>query len=171
MKTLLILVVFMQMLFIKVNSQTVERLVVSTSGGSGHGRVYIDYTFGETFFETSESENIIMTNGFQQPLLKNNSGIITQEDKAVIISVFPNPVTDVVCIEFDEELAGSINVEVFDITGNSIMEKKWSLSNASTKVISIDMSSFALGTYLVRINKDFVKLKDFMIVKISSSNN
>jgi len=86
------------------------------------------------------------------PYSGTNNEIASQE-----ISVYPNPTRDMVTLTNVE----GANIQVVDITGKVLVN-----TNAAQNNISVDMSSFAQGTYIVRImNEDGLTVKKVNLVK------
>jgi len=57
--------------------------------------------------------------------------------------VFPNPATDVITINIDEDITAD-NISVTDVQGNVVLNKV-----VKSNSISIDVSGLANGTYIV----------------------
>jgi hypothetical protein len=57
--------------------------------------------------------------------------------------VFPNPATDVITINIDEDIAAD-NISVTDLQGNIVLQR-----NLPTNSIAIDISGLANGTYII----------------------
>ena len=56
----------------KLHAQTISRSVIPTNGGYYAGSsIQVSYTLGETFTKTLSQGNIILTQGFQQPIPYN----------------------------------------------------------------------------------------------------
>jgi len=100
-----------------------------------------DLTSDTTFF-VSDAINVDDETEFE---LQN------QIDKT-IISIFPNPTKGEVTITSTSQTGNAhkiTNIEVFDLSGKTILYS--SLLSSSTK---IDLSSFASGTYIVKIQTE-----------------
>lgn len=71
-------------------------------------------------------------------------------DETTSLNIFPNPVTSELNILFVTDQVGiELQLEVVDIVGRTIISKSSKIDHAST-VITLDMSSFATGNYILR---------------------
>ena len=79
-----------------------------------------------------------------------------EENKAIRISIYPNPASDVLNIASE-----SINrVEVFNMAGQRIWEGQYSENE-----ITIATSSWAPGTYMVKVSANGTAKVEKVIVK------
>lgn len=72
-------------------------------------------------------------------------------DKSAGISVFPNPGAGAVIIGLDKPLPGSSYLQVFDVAGRNLLERKLT---TGTTTIPVDTHKFASGKYFVTIKND-----------------
>ncbi len=86
------------------------------------------------------------------PYSGTNNNVASQE-----ISVYPNPTRDMVTLTNVE----GANIQVVDITGKVLVN-----TDAAQNNLSVDMSAFAQGTYIVRImNENGLTVKKVNLVK------
>ncbi len=98
-----------------------EQLNESFAGGSYHGRVL-------TFFSDKPASSTV--------------------HKLANVTLYPNPVTDMLFIEHTDGFITSDSIEVYNALGQRILEK----NNLSThQVVSINTSTWRSGYYLVKI--------------------
>jgi hypothetical protein len=127
--------------------------VIASAGGynvSGNGAISISWTLGETIIPnfTSQDGSITLAHGFQQKL------IITKVEEAienrVNVTIYPNPASEVVKIEFDQPLDSEIRLNVVDfrgkLAGTNIIE-------AGTTLHEFNMQSLPSGIYYLRLQK------------------
>lgn len=128
MKTILISLFFL----LSVYSYSQE--VICTAGSSQY-----EWTLGESFIFSSNS----LSSGFQQGNL-----IVTTINniKTVKISVFPNPVIDILNIKCDAE--NELNLTLIDISGKVI------LTTSFNDNFNINFSSLSKSSYILKINTD-----------------
>lgn len=69
------------------------------------------------------------------------------------LAVYPNPVEDLLNIQFNATNNEMMNVMVYDITGNVVYATRENVS-AGTTQMQIDLSSFQAGIYLVSLNNE-----------------
>ena len=65
--------------------------------------------------------------------------------------LYPNPsMGDVVYIKGENFLGSEVNIEIYDVLGNRVSEKKYSDSSSDT--LAINVSSLSVGMYIVKVN-------------------
>ncbi|MBK6354501.1 MAG: T9SS type A sorting domain-containing protein [Saprospiraceae bacterium] len=76
------------------------------------------------------------------------------------ISIYPNPVDNILTIDFGVASSLPLNISISDVNGNCLYSKKLDILEYDQQWV-IDMSSFATGLYFVKVNfkKDFVTNK------------
>ena len=74
------------------------------------------------------------------------------------IKIYPNPVSDILCIEIPECLIEGFEVEMFSITGGVILHKSGYLEH-------IDMSEFQRGVYLIKITTEKATMVGKVIIQ------
>ncbi len=75
---------------------------------------------------------------------------IVKNDGAVMVNIFPNPVSDVARINVYTESAGKAGVSVIDINGKTLLSQSENV-NAGNNQIGVDMRRFASGNYFIRV--------------------
>lgn len=149
-----ILLLFLFIISISLNAQE----VVSTSGDcfekpSGS----ITFTLGECVTETFESGNVMLTQGFHQPVLKVTS---IESVKTISVTAFPNPTSDILYLQINEESISGYYYELYDITG-----KQLSSELITKSITEIPFSNRSFGTYLLKIFKDDKSVQTLKIIK------
>ena len=138
-----------------VQAQTLTPQVLSTAGTSFvNGTNVLDWTLGEPATFTLNNGTNLLTQGFHQ-----NDLLITQVenlDNSFGVTVFPNPTADFVQIQFDKATDNNL-IELFSVEGKLLLSET---KNATT-ISQIDISKYANGTYLLKINKS----KTYQIIK------
>ncbi len=80
------------------------------------------------------------------------------------VSIYPNPVKDIVHLFFKENLPAKVNVRVYDVNGR--VYRKLSVSVSGSNTINLDVSRFANGSYTVSIEAGEQKfVQQFVIQK------
>lgn len=134
--------------------------VVSSSGGNYEnesGSAVI--TIGEPMIQTLTTEELILTQGFNQGVI-NITSLWEKKDNQIQIEVFPNPAVDIVnisCSSFLEEklLYTLFNGEGKAILSNVILEKEF----------NIQFSQLKPAIYILKIYSQDALLKTLKIVK------
>ncbi|NND64127.1 MAG: T9SS type A sorting domain-containing protein [Flavobacteriaceae bacterium] len=150
------------LLFISVTAvsygQLQQRAALTMSGNStvitqNSKSFYISESVGQQgAIGTIYNENFTTRQGFQQPPILIKS--IIQDDSALDVTIFPNPVKTSVTLAFGEELRNGIEVVVYDIQGREI--KRHQLNAAPSH--ELDLSTLSTGAYLLKImseNREF----------------
>lgn len=74
----------------------------------------------------------------------------TTLEKTGVAKLFPNPVINVLHVQFNTPPAGEYNLSLTDINGRTILQKN-NVHNNGKSFTDIDMSSFAPGIYMLTI--------------------
>ena len=123
--------------------------VIASGGGYGeNGNMSISWTLGELAVSTLTGENIILTQGFQQPF---DIGVGIQKDEVNWdISVYPNPVGNELSIRFNVEKPGDYLLEIQDVTGRLISQEQHKSINPGDIVI-LNTSTYTNGIYFLKV--------------------
>ena len=139
----------------ELKAQTLTPQVLSTAGTSFvNGTNVLDWTLGEPATFTLDNGTNLLTQGFHQ-----NDLLITEIDNtenSFGVTVFPNPTADFVQIQFDKATDNNV-IELFSVEGKLLLSETISATN----VAQINMSNYANGTYLLKVNKS----KTYQIIK------
>jgi hypothetical protein len=146
------LIITFTILFLSIYAQAQLALAPSivASGGQYYesDNMNISWTVGELAVTTLTGENLILTQGFQQPTL-----IGTGIDRDVFdgeIFVYPNPVQNELFIRFDIERPGEYIFEIQDVTGR-IMSQTLQKPITPGDIIQLNTSTFSPGIYLLKV--------------------
>ncbi|SDL75835.1 Por secretion system C-terminal sorting domain-containing protein [Pedobacter sp. ok626] len=144
---LLLLIFTLLFLCYKSNAQAVlNRSVVGSTGGSIQtGNTLIQYTLGEVAILTQQSNDLMLTQGFQQP----ESAIPTTETLVIKdMIVYPNPATTRTKVEFDLLANAKVMINLVDNAGRMVYS--YSLSAIAGKIEHIiSLNGLAPGVYHV----------------------
>lgn len=129
--------------------QTYIPATLNVAGGSNAitGGVF-EFSIGEmTLVHTASAPNIIVTQGVLQPG-EISTGIFDHELGDGQIKVYPNPVDDVLNVDINLSLGGSLQLQVYDLAGKLVSQKQISvLSGKETTIFSF--AHLAAGNYLL----------------------
>jgi hypothetical protein len=119
----------------------------------------LSFSLGELAIETFLSTNNILTQGFQQTNLvavsiKELPGLDFE------ISVYPNPVKDIVVLKIPSEKLVGKQYKLYDMDGKLLQIKL--LNETETE---ISFSSLTPATYFIKVGEGEKELKTFKIVK------
>ena len=73
-----------------------------------------------------------------------------QFEKDQILSVYPNPVDDILNVKTDKTITDEGMLEVFDISGRRIYSKKCIIENGRLQLSSNTINARSAGLYLIR---------------------
>lgn len=106
-----------------VTAQTIERTVWATDGGEYEGAAQsISWTIGEPCSEAFTSGGEIITQGFHQPEINLSTSIASDDAENGMLSVYPNPVSQYINLNFEGLLPGGYVAELYSLTGALIQE-------------------------------------------------
>lgn len=134
-----------------LNAQvTLAPSVISSAGGyAENGNISLSWTLGEIAVSTLYGNNLILTQGFQQPFTLGTSiNLNTAVDWN--IKAYPNPVENDLQIQFDLTKTNNFWIEVQDVTGRTI-ELQQHKEIHPGDVISVDMSKYSYGVYFFKV--------------------
>jgi hypothetical protein len=133
--------------------------VYSSFGGDTQTSTFqLTWTGGEPLFETYVAEGSILTQGFNQTVQVIEE-ITFIEELDLDLSVYPNPASDYLVIQVNQEYKNDLSVRMVNIQGASSGIIKF---NNSTAVI--DVSGLSPGMYYLQVSdSDSNTMKTFKI--------
>lgn len=141
---------FFCILAINAQEISLEPSVIASAGGyAENGNISLSWTLGEIAVTTLYGDNMILTQGFQQPYTLGTS-INLNDNVDWNIKAFPNPVRSELKIEFDLNKGDDFWIEIQDVTGRTIQLKQHK-EVQSGDIITVDMSEFKYGVYFFKI--------------------
>jgi hypothetical protein len=146
------LILFMMFFALSVCAQQSNKQdVISSAGGfnvvSG---MSISWTLGETIIPTFKSQDgtLILTHGFQQQL------VITAVEENILnpvqVTIYPNPTSEIINIEFNTPNDGEISLFMFDGQGKPVKTDQIGFSVTNKQ---INMQDLPPGIYYLRLTK------------------
>jgi hypothetical protein len=155
MKSLILFSVF---LFFVAGSATAQKVVSANGGTATAAGVEVSWTIGEPITETVTDGTTTLTQGFQQSKL-TVTAINDIQISGVEIKVYPNPTSDYVTVHFSKAMEKPTYL-LFDLSGRLIEQK-----NIETTDAKIDMTGYAGGSYILKLNSGQQPLQSFKIIK------
>ena len=147
--------------------------VISAAGGNEQYAaegVYFNWTIGEPVIATlsSASENVLMTQGFQQPDYTPAGCIMVQTTDigkpAFELQLFPNPVQSELTINTLKAIPYDIHITCVNLLGQMMFQSQLTTGELHVKK---DLSELASGVYMVRFEIPGIKwVKTYKIIKI-----
>ena len=142
----IIMAVILSLSMSQAFSQNLE--LTSASGGYDEGsNGSVSWSIVEPIIETYEGTSMNVTQGFHQ---SDIHVVSVNNFKEIEISVYPNPTSDVININSEEQL----NIRVFDASGREVMS-----TTTTSNSDQIDLSELSRGayTFIFESNESIVK--------------
>lgn len=134
-----------------LNAQTADQMVIGALGGDfSNANIDVNYTAGEVVIQTETTANVIVTQGFHQPL--DGIGGLYEMENTTAMTLFPNPTKDVLNVRIDEygQLNGEAELVIYDINGQQVHNETLYYLNQNGTV-QLNVGSLSSGHYQVRI--------------------
>ena len=133
--------------------------VISANGGTATAAGHeVSWTIGETVVATVGNANNTLTQGFHQSKL-TVTAINDIRVSDIEIKVYPNPTSDFVTVHFSK-VTEKPTYLLFDLSGRLLEQK-----NIESTDVKIDMTNFAGGSYILKLNSGQQPLQSFKIIK------
>ncbi len=111
----------------------------------------VSQTVGETAVVLFDISSFALTQGFQQPRVKD---VFVSKPKGTGVNAYPNPVTRELKILFYGDAAASYVIHIYSFSGTLVYSDKCGFSDQHFIEEIVDMSNFSKGIYLVRVIGD-----------------
>lgn len=109
--------------------------------------ITLNWTIGEGIIETFSNNEMVLTQGFQQPSLKIT--VVEESDKIDFqINVYPNPTKDFLTINLLSENDISCTTELFDMSGKLLFSK---IFKGREITENVDLTNYSSNLYILRI--------------------
>lgn len=127
----------------------------SGSGGSA------TYSVGQVVYTTHTGTNGSVAQGVQQPFeISVETGFEEIKGINLIVSAYPNPVTDNLILTVDSFELSTLNFQLYDMNGKLLQSEK--ITGNQT---SIGMGNLVPAIYFVKVIQNNKEVKVFKIVK------
>jgi hypothetical protein len=139
--------------------QNTNQELISSGGDTFSSQgIQLNWSIGEIATETYENSETTLTQGFHQGNLIISS--IPNYPEIADLSVYPNPTTDLVVIDFENfKPSETAQYQIFTTDGKLIKDGNL------TKKTTIDFTLFLSGTYILKIKNYQAKSKAYKIIK------
>jgi len=129
---------------------TLAPTVIASAGDYyENGNISISWTLGEIAVSTLYSDNLVLTQGFQQPFTIGTS-INLNNVVDWNIKAYPNPVETELKIQFELTKTNDFWIEIQDVTGRVIDLVQHKTVHPGD-VINVDMTTYKYGVYFFKI--------------------
>ena len=140
---------FFLMHFLNAQVTLAPSVIASAGGYAENGNISLSWTLGEIAVSTLYGNDLILTQGFQQPFTLGTSiNLNTTVDWN--IKAFPNPVESELKIQFDLSDTKNFWIEIQDVTGRTIELQQYKEIH-SGDIIPIYMTHYKYGVYFLKI--------------------
>ena len=143
-------------------SKTLEVNPVAGDVYTGYD-ITLSWTIGEGVIETFSNNEMVLTQGFQQPSLKIT--LVEESDKIDFqLNVYPNPTKNFLTINLLSENDISCTTELFDMSGKLLFSK---IFKGRELTENIDLTNYSSNLYILKIIDNNGKLfRTYKIQKI-----
>ncbi len=143
--------------------QTISSDGIFPAGGYfSNGFAQISWTVGDAQTATIKSSDLILTQGFLQSNLTITGLNEFSKNENIEVSVFPNPVKDILNLEFSSKEETNLYFNLYTLDGKKIYEEKYNTSNHSAEIY---FTTFQRGYYILKIfSEDLSFLKTYKIL-------
>lgn len=133
-------------------SQTIERSVIGSSGGtlSGSGSM-MTFTTGEVIIGKNNAVGVEVNQGFQQVNLSNSA--INNYEAGYSIHLYPNPVTNDIKLHLSSDIQQNLLLHIIDINGKNVslpISLNWKGNSQQT----IEINQLTSGNYFLQFTND-----------------
>jgi hypothetical protein len=125
-----------------------HQVLVPVAGVISTGTINYSQTIGETAVEIMEGPEHILTQGFQQPLMRfpTNPNVLSNG-----VDVYPNPATDNVTVKLYGLSSRDFRIELINITGTVVYTEKLSFSGNYYLEKHLQVENYYKGIYFIRV--------------------
>ena len=146
--------------------QTISRSVQAVAGGDATiGDIKLSWTMGEANVNMLHSSSLIITEGFQQPIIEINKGMVEWNKDSWEFNLFPNPTQAIIHLKITDapNQQEDLEAEVINMSGKKIMRHiPIQLFGDNT----IDVQALPAGNYFLKIQRqDQLPIRSFPFIK------
>ena len=143
-------------------AQSLSPTVLASSGGFGSSDgISLGWTTGEVMVQTFSNDSTMLTQGFHQGSISVTTALDEMSESAMDVQIYPNPVSEVLNVEFKNMVDQTIQVKLVDLTGKTVLRKEFS---QPANTVRLNLSSVSSGSYMLEV-RAAEKRKVFKIVK------
>ena len=154
-----------------VAQSTELQLFGVSNGNAGVPDLQLEWSIGEPFITTQQTDFGLVTEGFIQPGIPVAELFFDVNLEPTILStqfsmeVFPNPVINQFTLKLNEPNEAVSYISILDMTGKVLRQNVMPIG---TSQLELDMHSFPTGLYLIRYTSPQLKLnKSVKVIKVN----
>lgn len=110
--------------------------------------IAITQTIGQQSLTGTSNNNYLVMQGFQQSFWGKYIATNIISENAIKTTIYPNPFSTVINIQFSKPITDLINLTIYDIRGVKILEEN---KKATEAILTVDLSFLPASVYLVRL--------------------
>ncbi|WP_281322233.1 T9SS type A sorting domain-containing protein [Flavobacterium aestivum] len=132
---------------ITLQGQVLHHQMISSQGLSkkmSDGTI-VRQTIGQQSLTGTSNKNYIVMQGFQQNARGSIIPVSLDDIKTI---AYPNPFVGAIHFKFSKPITESIEVNVFDMLGHTILRQNKNLEN---NILTIDLPNIAEGEYFIKL--------------------
>jgi len=76
----------------------------------------------------------------------------TEDFNPLVFEIFPNPSSGIFNLYFEDFSIENFDLTIVDISGKLILDRDYSFSNGSPRMVSLNLLNISKGVYLLRVN-------------------
>jgi hypothetical protein len=137
------------------SQQLSHQVLVPAAGLATSGVINYSQTIGETAVELTNGSGFILSQGFQQPGMKN---ITDPVPAGTGVDVYPNPATDFINVKLFGGEARKFRIEIINLAGTIVSSATMNFITNYNIVQQIDITNLTFGFYFVRVASDDAKI-------------
>ena len=138
-----------------------QEVIPATGGNATGSGGSVSYSVGQVFYSTYTGTTGSVAEGVQQPYeISVVTGIPEAMGIELVVSAFPNPVTDFLILRVDRYDPKDLSYQLFDINGRMVM-----IGRIIGEETIIDMTGQTRALYLLKVTDNNEIIKVFRIIK------
>ncbi len=134
-----------------LRAQSIGPSVINVTGGSSStGGNTFEWSVGEAVVATQMSTYVIVTSGILQPIEPSGPTGIPGSPVLQGLSVFPNPASSIVNIQFNSPGDGTLIYRLVDVLGKVLIENTSEIKQGTVDR-QLDIRTFACASYMLHV--------------------
>ncbi|REJ81707.1 MAG: T9SS C-terminal target domain-containing protein [Bacteroidetes bacterium] len=145
-----------------VTTLQAQEAIVSTGGEATGNGGRVSYSAGQTGYRSVQGNNGFVDEGVQQVYEISIITGFSNKNIQLTASVYPNPSFEMISLTANKGENAMMEYQLMDVKGRIISSEK-----ILAETTHIPMTSFADGTYIIRVLVNNEEQKSFKIIKAS----
>ena len=135
------------------HAQLAERTLISSNGWSFTNPSFsVDYSVGEVVIETFTTSSFSLLQGFHQPPIVINPGII-EPILEPILTLYPNPTRGNISVSLGN-VTGPVLIDIYNVLGQVVYSQQLIADDQANLTYEMNLHYLATGTYHLRLRSD-----------------